>query len=181
MKKLWLYLIMPLLAVPVNPLVAQSAERPTPWFTISIEEGQLSRQAGYTVNDHQLLVKYTNVSDAAQKDYCAGTPWVYNEIVLLDGAPIVSKKEQRKTEVPIAVQDSRKIKANYTEANSCRGSREPIPAGQSFRFPLWISSDYDMTRPGTYTITVKRETYPFDAAKSVTVWSNTITIVVPAD
>jgi len=34
-------------------------------------------------------------------------------------------------------------------------------------------------KPGTYTITVNRETFPWETEKSVTVWSNTITIVVP--
>jgi len=36
-----------------------------------------------------------------------------------------------------------------------------------------------MTVPGTYEITVTRETDPWNLAKSVTVKSNTLTIVVP--
>ena len=36
-----------------------------------------------------------------------------------------------------------------------------------------------MTVPGTYEITVTRETFPWNPEKSVTVKSNTITIVVP--
>jgi hypothetical protein len=36
-----------------------------------------------------------------------------------------------------------------------------------------------MTKPGTYTISVSKETFPWNPEKSVTVKSNTITIVVP--
>jgi len=44
---------------------------------------------------------------------------------------------------------------------------------------LWVSSEYDMTVPGTYEITVTRETDRWNPNKSVTIRSNTITIVVP--
>ena len=52
-------------------------------------------------------------------------------------------------------------------------------SANSSTFPLEISGYFDMTKPGTYTITVSKETYPNDPSKSATVWSNTITIVVP--
>jgi hypothetical protein len=47
------------------------------------------------------------------------------------------------------------------------------------KFSLWVSSEYDLTAPGTYEITVTRETDRWHPERSVTVKSNTITIVVP--
>jgi hypothetical protein len=53
-----------------------------------------------------------------------------------------------------------------------------IKPGGSFQRPLELSERYDMSRPGNYEITVTRETDPEHPEKSVTVRSNTITIVV---
>jgi hypothetical protein len=46
------------------------------------------------------------------------------------------------------------------------------------KFTLWVSTEYDLTVPGTYEITVTRETDRWHPEKSVTVKSNTLTIVV---
>ena len=61
----------------------------------------------------------------------------------------------------------------------CNGITRGIDPGKVVKFTLWVSSEYDMTVPGTYEITVTRETDRWNPEKSVTVKSNTITIVVP--
>jgi hypothetical protein len=55
----------------------------------------------------------------------------------------------------------------------------PIKPGESFQVFLDLADRYDLSRPGTYEVTVSRETDPDHPEKSVTVKSNTITIVVP--
>jgi hypothetical protein len=45
----------------------------------------------------------------------------------------------------------------------------------------WVSlaAKYDVSRPGTYEVTVSRETDPDHPDKSVMVKSNTLTVIVP--
>ncbi len=67
----------------------------------------------------------------------------------------------------------------------CHGKyylQEAQPGGGpegAFAGTLDISLLYDMSKPGTYEVTVSKETFPHDPEKSVTVKSNTITILVP--
>jgi len=93
-------------------------------------------------------------------------------IVLLDGAPAEETDSMR---------DLREER-HPTKPTLWAGS-VPRPAtikpGKSITFPLEIRGYFDMTKPGTYTITVSQETFPSDPEKSVTVKSNTLTIVVP--
>jgi hypothetical protein len=163
-------------------LIAQTSEKLAPTFALAIEEGQLSAQAGYQPTDHELLVKYTNISDVVQKDDCVVTPAAYKMVVLRDGLPAEKRKTRSKN--TDESQDSGKtngyrIKTDYTEADMCNGITRGIDPGKVVKFTLWVSSEYDMTVPGTYEITVTRETDRWNPNKSVTIRSNTITIVVP--
>ena len=56
---------------------------------------------------------------------------------------------------------------------------DKLTPGESIDDYLSIGGRYDMTKPGTYEITVCRETFPYNPEKSVTVKSNIVTIVVP--
>jgi hypothetical protein len=180
MKKLGWHLVLLFFAAQATTLFAQPSERPTPWFTLSIEEAQLSRQAGYTANDHELLVQYTNISNVVQQDNCVNRAWVYGMVVLRDGAPFEKRKPKTKNDDSDQDADSGRVKVHSSYVDKgCGRINGGIDPGQTVKFTLWPSAEYDMSEPGTYTITVKRETYPFDLTKSVTVWSNTITIVVP--
>jgi len=159
---------------------AQTQEMKAPTFSLAIEEGQLSAQAGYQPNDHKLIVKYTNASDGIQNDGCMVTPSAYKILVLRDGVTA----EKRKSKKQIQVNDEEKgkgvrIKVTLTESDSCQRFEKGLKPGESVTFPLWVSSEYDMTLPGTYEITVTRETDRWNHEKSVTVKSNTLTIVVP--
>jgi hypothetical protein len=73
----------------------------------------------------------------------------------------------------------RRCRGEAAQAASCThelGINEIKPGG-SFQRLLELSQRYDMSRPGNYEITVTRETDPEHPEKSVTVKSNTITIV----
>jgi hypothetical protein len=54
-----------------------------------------------------------------------------------------------------------------------------INPGESGTRYLPFAVDYPLCKPGTYEITVSRESDPEHPEKSVTVQSNTLTIVVP--
>lgn len=133
----------------------------------------------YSADDHELLVTYANSPNATQKDVCVNTSWVYQMVVLRDGVPVQKKTPSKKEDTGETPGRYKIPMPRFTEANACQGATQGIPPGASIKIPLWVSSFYDMTEPGTYTITVKRETFPYEPAKSVTVWSNTIEIVVP--
>jgi hypothetical protein len=167
---------------PAVVLFAQTPEKRAPIFSLAIEEEQLSAQAGYRPTDHELIVKYTNISDVFQKDGCAVTPGEYKMVVLRGG--LQAEKRKTRNENTDESQDQGKtniyrIKVHHTEADSCHGVDRGLNPGESVKFALWVSSEYDMTVPGTYEITVTRETDRWNPEKSVTVKSNTLTIVVP--
>jgi len=165
------------LASPATVFFAQTPQSQTLKFTLTIEEEQLSTQAGYQPTDHEILVKYTNTSDTVQRDDCAVTPWEYKLTVLRDGMPVEKKTAHKKTTeepLPAGV-----IKLELDERKVCHSDGKGLNPDQSVKFPLWVSSEYDLTMPGTYEITVSRETDPWHLEKSVTVKSNTLTIVVP--
>jgi hypothetical protein len=173
-------LVMLLLLSTAVALFSQAPEKPAPKFALSIEEEQLGH--GYSATDHELIVRYTNVSDAVQKDDCVVSPVAYKMVVLRDGLP--AEKRKVRSEITDESQNSGKtnayhIKVHYSEADSCQGITRGIDPGRIVKFTLWVSSEYDMTVPGTYEIAVTRETDRDHPEKSVTVKSNTLTVVVP--
>jgi hypothetical protein len=138
-------------------LLAQTPEKRAPIFSLAIEEEQLSAQAGYRPTDHELIVKYTNISQTVQRDGCMVTPVAYHVAVLRDGIAVDKKKSRSESEGNNEENSARKrIKVTLTEADSCHGVDKGLSPGESVRFPLWVSSEYDMSVPGTYEITVKR-------------------------
>ncbi len=164
---------------PVVCLWAQTSENLAPKFALAIEEEQLSAQAGYQPADHELIVKYTNTSEKVQRDACAVIPDAYNLVVLRDGVAVEKRKSKKEAENN-SEDGSTGTRIEVTQMGpNCHSDNKGLNPGQSVTFPLWVSSDYDMTVPGTYDITVTRETDRWNPEKSVTVESNTLTIVVP--
>jgi hypothetical protein len=155
-------------------LLAQSPESKALKFALAIEEKPL--EAENTPGTHILLVKYTNLSDKVQWDPCVVSPWEYKLAVLRDGTQVEKKYAYRKkTEEHLP---PGAIKLELDERKVCSATDRLNP-GQSVKFSLWVTSNYDMTVPGTYEITVTRETDPWNPEKNVTIKSNTLTIVVP--
>ena len=155
-------------------ILAQTSETPAPTFALTIQEKPL--EAENTPGTRMLLVKYTNVSDVIQKDRCVVTPVANKMVVLRNGLP--AEKRKTRSENADESQDQGKtntyrIKVHHTEADSCHGVDRGLNPGESVKFILWVSSEYDMTVPGTYEITVTRETDRWNPEKSVTIKSNT--------
>ena len=99
--------------------------------------------------------------------------------VLHDGVP-VQKKELMKQPSERSP-DSRRIPIQVpsTGVVPCGRIIEGIKPGESVKFPLWVSSEFDMTKPGRYDITVIRNVVlPGSLGRKVTVKSNTVTIMV---
>jgi hypothetical protein len=161
-------------------LFALTPESQTLKFTLAIEEKPL--EAENTPGTVILIVKYTNISDTVQRDPCAVTPWEYKITVLRDGVPLAKKNlSTKKTDESDEIDESQHpihimVLHRGSPCSMIGGGLKP---GQSVKFTLWVSSQYDMTVPGSYDITVTRETDPWNPDKSVTVRSNTITIIVP--
>jgi hypothetical protein len=177
MKKFGMNLLVLMLVSTATFLIAQTPESKTLKFALTIEEEQLSAQAGYLPTDHEVLVKYTNTSDTVQRDDCAVARWEYKVTVLRDGTLVENRyAHKKKTEesVPPGA-----IKLELDEGVACHSDGRGLNPGQSAKFPIWVSSEYDMTVPGTYEITVTRDTDHWNPDKNVTVKSNTLTIVVP--
>ncbi len=172
--KIGMNLIVLLLLSSAATLSAQTTELPVLKFALTIEEKPL--EAENSPGTHILLVKYTNISDTVQWDPCVVSPWEYKIAVLRDGTP-VEKRNAHRTETEEHLPPGA-IKLELDERKVCSATSRLKP-DESVRFPLWVSSEYDMTVPGTYDITVTRETDPWNHEKSVTVKSNTLTIVVP--
>jgi hypothetical protein len=171
-------LLVLILLTPAMGLLAQSTAITLPVFALSIEEKPL--EAENTQGTHVLLVKYTNTSKTEQKDGCMVTPGAYKVVVLRDGTAVEKRKPKSVPEESNNVNSNRhKIKVNFTEQEACHGVDKGLKPGESVKFSLWVSSNYDLSLPGTYEITVTRETDRWNPEKSVTVKSNTLTIVVP--
>ncbi len=164
--------VLTLMITSVLSLPAQSVDRPKPGFALSIE-GEKSPQLGYPPGTHVLLVKYTNISDQIEERSSSDSEDWLNMIVLFDGAPAPE------TELMRSLKKSRSpVPSSGSWIGSVQFGKKLQPK-ESVTWDLWISEYFDMTRPGTYTITVNRETYPGEPEKSVTVWSNTYTISEP--
>lgn len=177
-NKLGMNLLAVVLLSSAATLFAQTPEKLAPAFALAIEVKPL--EAENTQGTLILLVKYTNISDAVNQDGCMVTPSAYKILVLRDGIAVEKRKSKNETEGNTEETTTRhRIKVTLTEADSCHGVDTGLKPGKSVKFPLWVSSGYDMTVPGIYEIIVTRETNRWNPEKSVTVKSNTLTIVVP--
>ena len=163
------YLAVLLFAVQAVFSFAQEFKKPEPTFALSIEEDKDAARVNPAL--HRVLVKFTRVAIGAEVEEFHEEAMGMYEMIVLRGGILVKETDAMR------------------ELRSCRlrdGSptiRNPrlLKTGESWTTPLDVSDYYDMTRPGTYQITVTRGTLPFPllAAYSTTVRSNTITIVVP--
>jgi hypothetical protein len=170
-------------AIQTITLCAQTTERPKPWFSLSIEATDPSNPPEHYTADRQVvMVTFTNISDEDHSYSCNMEQACGVDMhVLLDGAPT------KETEGMHVLREARHPtkparQMNGVSAPQWSGSVQAphtLKPGKSVTRPLAIADYFDMTKSGTYTITVSQETFPYDPAKSVTVWSNTITIFVP--
>jgi hypothetical protein len=144
-------------------LFAQTPEEQAAGFTLTLSQSKL--RYGVPKAFQVLVVSLTNISQRVIGDTtCSAFGAFYNLKVVYNGVPIEEKEEHR-------------IHRKAMEKGPCSGSNPGRRAnpGQSLDDILY----YETIQPGTYEFTIEREGFPGNPDKSVTVKSNTLTIVVP--
>jgi hypothetical protein len=142
----------------------QTDKRPVPGFSLTISERHRSEMP----DSHLVVIRLTNISSEIYSgDNCLSERGNYNMIVLLNGEPAEETDEMR---------NLRKSRKDLCEGSMTNRKTKP---GEYREDEFDASGYFDMSRSGTYQITVTKETDPDHPEKSVTVKSNTITIVVP--
>lgn len=175
MRKLGLNFLVLIFAMQIASIFAQAPERPKPRFTLTISNGGVDSLGRYL-----LSVTETNISNEVLRE-AQCMPLTFEVgikvTIIYNGVPL------EMNETKPAVQYIRK--QDKEGKGHCHGKyylQEAQPGGGpegAFAGTLDISLLYDMSKPGTYEVTVSKETFPHDPEKSVTVKSNTLTIVVP--
>jgi len=161
-------------------LYSQTRERPEPKFALTVLE---NHDLGPSFN--RITVRMTNISNEVITDHgCAASRGVYVISILYNGVPL-----EEKDAVARHLRESKQSQFCTQELGLNK-----IRPGESIDLWFGVSSIYDVSRPGTYEITVSRETdpkpdvsrpgtylegVPSDPDRSVTVKSNTLTVVVP--
>jgi hypothetical protein len=146
---------------------AQVPAQPAPTFTLTIS------QVGYggtTPGNYAVRVKLKNISDHEIGDQgCLALRDWFNVSVIYNGVPM------EETDAVRSLKEIRKL------TKPCEGSYTgwKIEPGEEHYYRLNVSEFYDMSKPGTYEVTVTRETNPKHPDLSVTVKSNTVAIMVP--
>jgi hypothetical protein len=167
MKKLGLFSVVMVFIFSAIVAVAQTTGNSEPGFTLSIS---VFHRGGVPPNTHTIVVKTTNISNVTScETISANFHWNFKISVLLDGLPIEERPE---------IQKIRKEQGRPNGFGSFHELRCTKP-GATERDEIEITGFYDMSRPGTYDVTLSRETDPKHPDQSITVKSNTITIVVP--
>jgi len=163
MRKSMSYFGVMILAVSAGTLCAQTSVEKDAGFTLTLSRG--TARYGVPQSYEVLVVKFTNISQREiGENVCSAFGAFYNLKVVYNGVPIEEKEEHRKHRKTM-------------EKGPCSGSNPGRKAkpGQSLEDTLY----YETTKPGTYELTVEREGFPGDPDRSVTVKSNTLTVVVP--
>jgi hypothetical protein len=175
MRKPALYFLVLLLAMQSTVICAQKSEKPKPRFTLTI-----SNSGSDSLGRYVLAVTETNISNEVLREAVC-IPAAFEDrikvTVVYNGTPL------EMNEVKPAVQYIKKQeKEGKGHCPTKTFLHEVQPGGGpegAFEDNLDVSLLYDMSKPGTYEITVSKETFPHNPEKSVTVKSNTLTIIVP--
>jgi len=166
MKSLWMCIPATILAIQTVALCAQAPQKPEPQFTLTISEYHHEFGPGL----HRLTLVETNISkQIITEPGCVETRGWFTVAVLYNGAPLKEKDEAGRRQ------------SETEQGQLCNfglGINE-IQPGESRKHWVSVDAKYDVSRPGIYEVTVSRETDPDHPEKSVTVKSNTLTIVVP--
>jgi hypothetical protein len=163
MKKLALNLIIFLVVLQTAALCAQTGSEPKFSLTIS-----LFQPFGDHAAFRSLRVVETNTSNESfHEDGCYETRGVFNISIVHNGAPL----QERDAVVRKKREQDAKLKA-------CRVKSQYLKPGESWMRYLGFGGDYPMTEPGMYQITVSRESDLDHPENSLTVKSNTLTVVV---
>lgn len=150
-----------------NIAVAQTEGDSKPGFTLVIS---MVRRGGMPPNTHYVLVSQKNTSNRVNNEpSCMAYRGMYDFTVTYNGMPMEETDAVRHLKMT-------------REVRNCGSGPRPqrlTRPGESMELELAVTDYYDMSRPGVYEITVTKETDPDHPDKSITVKSNTLTIVVP--
>jgi hypothetical protein len=163
MRKLAYCFLVALFVTQGAATLAQTQDEQAAGFTLTLS---LGRHSGEFSKDTQVLVvRLTNISkEVNYEDTCSAFGGLYNLRVVYNG-------------VPLEETDKHRNRRKALEQGPCNGSNpgRRTKTGESREDRIY----YETTKPGTYDFTVEREGFPGNPEKSVTVKSNTLTIVVP--
>lgn len=152
-------------------LRAQNEEKPQPRFSLTISLSYPFAGGGPgSLIYRQLLVDETNLSNELLPERpCLESRGAFHITVTRDGSP------QRERDEALRY----RREANAKQSPCPEMSSPGIPPGGVLTFDLRdFGWDYPLDVPGTYAITVSRESDPEHPEKSVTVTSNTLTFTV---
>jgi hypothetical protein len=153
-------------------LHAQATEKPEPRLSLTIFLSLGGTHTPGRPDFRELKVIETNTSnELIRYTPCPQDQGVYRVSILYNGLPL----EERDA----AARKKREADAKNHPWNCPELAPNGIKPGQSWTRYMGLSWDYPMCKPGTYEITVSRESDLEHPEKSVTVKSNTVTVVVP--
>ena len=157
-------LLLMIIATHLTAVFAQENETVEAGYTITLSRWS---EGGFPPGFYGVEIELKSTSnELIRQSFCPFGDGGFKVSVLYNGVPM--------EELP-RVQKLRK----EGWFNTCRGPVPDIKPGGSF--PIWVqlSDRYDMSKPGSYQVTLTRETVPGYPLISTTVKSNTLTIVVP--
>jgi hypothetical protein len=155
-----------IIATHLTAAFAQENETIEAEYTITLRRWA---QGEFPAGFYGVLVELTKTSnESIREKFCPNQNNGYNFSVLFNDVAM--------EELP-RIQELKKEGA----LNGCgaHGVMANLKPGDSHPYWMPISNYYDMSKPGTYQITVTRETVPGYLLISTTVKSNTVTIAVP--
>jgi hypothetical protein len=153
-----------ILVINATVLLAQD-EKPEPPIVLTIAEWH--HELGPRFN--RVSINVANISDQIFfESGCAAERGFYRATVTYEGVRVEEKDAEARRKFEKEVRCTQELGTN------------PLEPGVTTRTWLDVGYMYDMSKPGTYEVTISRETDPEHPAKSQTVKSNTLTVVVPA-
>lgn len=160
-----IYSSMLLLALQTTAPSAQTTEKPKPKFTLAIFDAGVTGVKGHPYRG--VRVEETNTSnESIVGPPCPEIRSLFRITVQLNGHPV----EERDAA-------ARRKREDTTLCKQLPDGGTIQPGGRLIRY-MSFGWDYPMIEPGTYEITVSRDSDPEHPEKSVVVTSNTLTFVV---
>jgi hypothetical protein len=149
--------------------VLGKGQNPSPEFTLAIQAERQSVEVGQTV---VINVTRQNITDQTIDDNRTTNPMEYLTFrVSRDGVPVAETAELQKMH-------GRGLAPGEVQTIVTSPYFAKLKPGESSHDTVEVSHYYDMSKPGTYSISALQETRPGLPEKSVSVKSNTITITV---
>jgi hypothetical protein len=167
MRKPAFYFTAMILTMCAAVFFAQAQEKPKPQFKLTISDNHSSM---FAPPSHRISMMVTNISSEVFIERgCSEMMDIYHISVFYKGVALEEKDA------------AARHRSEAWQAAHCTwelGSN-PVNPGESFQIWFDVGDRYNMSKPGVYEVTVFRETDPDHPEHSITVKSNTLTVVVP--